>query len=89
MGKGQNVKNHFVKSLKKNIESLEVDWLIRTSKVFFLIDQNVERSERRKEHRKSNLSDFQILTTYGVSTYGILASILNLKKSFLTCLNLT
>jgi adenylyl- and sulfurtransferase ThiI len=25
MGKGQNVKNHFVKSLKKNIESLKVD----------------------------------------------------------------
>ena len=24
-GKGQNVENHFVKSLKKNIESLKVD----------------------------------------------------------------
>jgi DNA/RNA-binding domain of Phe-tRNA-synthetase-like protein len=39
------------------------------SKVFFLIDQNNERSERqkslcrksKKEHRKSNLSDFQIV----------------------------
>jgi hypothetical protein len=69
MGKGQNVKNHFVESLKKNIESLKVDWSIRTSKVFFLIDQNVERSERqkslcqksKKEHRKTNLSDFQIV----------------------------
>ncbi len=52
-GKGQNVKNHFVESLKKNIESLKVDGLIRTSKVFLKlirtskvtkieVDQNVE-----------------------------------------------
>jgi hypothetical protein len=48
MGKGQNVKNHFVESLKKNIESLKVDWLIRTSKVFFLIDQNVKNQNVKK-----------------------------------------
>jgi hypothetical protein len=34
LGKGQNVENHFVENLKKNIESLKVDWLIRTLKLF-------------------------------------------------------
>ncbi len=42
LGKGQNVENHFVESLKKNIESL-----------ICLI--------------------FKLSTTYGVSTYGVLA----------------
>ncbi len=44
MGKGQNVENHFVKSQKKNIESLK-----------FEKDQNVERSERRKFEKDQNV----------------------------------
>ena len=66
----------------QNIESLIN--LIRTSKV--------KRSERQKYFQ--NVESlicliFKLSTTYGISTYGILASILNLKKTFLTCLNLT
>ncbi len=68
-GKGQNVKNHFVESLKKEHWKSK-SWLIdQNVESIFLIDQNVERSERwkslrrksKKEHRKSNLSDFQIV----------------------------
>ena len=82
-GKGQNVENHFVESQKKNIESLKVDWKCET-------DQNIKSQIRlltfwtfltpyvKSECQKSNLSDFQISTTYGISTYGVLASILNL-----------
>ncbi len=62
-GKGQNVKNHFIESQKKNIESQKVDWLIRTSKVFFEIDQNVERSERQKFEKDQNVeSQIRLLT---------------------------
>ncbi len=53
MGKGQNVKNHFIESQKKNIESPKRTSKIRTSKVFLKlirsskvtkieVDQNVE-----------------------------------------------
>ena len=62
-------------SKDQNIESLIN--LIRTSKV--------KRSERRKyfQNVKSLIClIFKLSTTYGVSTYGVLASILNLKKPF-------
>ena len=41
MGKGQNVENHFIESLKKNIKSLKfekdqnIESIFRTSKVFW------------------------------------------------------
>ena len=53
MGKGQNVENHFVKSQKKNIESLK----FRTSKVK-LDFRRSESSERRKIRTMT--------TTYGI-----------------------
>ena len=53
MGKGQNVENHFVKSQKKNIESLK-----------FEKDQNVERSERRKFEKDQNLKSQRRLSTF-------------------------
>ncbi len=74
MGGGRDVEN-------QNIEGSE-------RQKYFQDDQNVERSVKNQNVEnqnvkknvesqkltigKSNLSDFQILTTYGVSTYGIL-----------------
>jgi hypothetical protein len=57
-GKGQNVKNHFIESQKKNIESLK----FRTSKVKlnFRRSDLIRTSKVFSERRKSNLSDFQI-----------------------------
>ena len=68
-GKGQNVGNHFIKSQKKEH---------RKSKIW-------KRSERRKyfQNVKSLVClIFKLSTTYGISTYGVLTSILNLKKPF-------
>jgi hypothetical protein len=44
-GKGQNVKNHFVESQKKNIESLKVDQNIES---IFKVDQNVESDKNHQ-----------------------------------------
>ena len=58
-GKGQNVENHFIKSQKKNIESLK----FRTSKVKLNFSHSdlIRTLKVFSERRKSNLSDFQIV----------------------------
>ncbi len=80
MGKGQNVKNHFIKSQKKNIESQKRTSKIRTSKVFLKlirsskvtkieVDQNVESDN----NHQLDLFDFwrfdQINETFDVLTF--------------------
>ncbi len=49
-GKGQNVENHFVESLKKNIESQKVHCLIRTSKVFIKLIRTSKVTKMEDDH---------------------------------------
>ena len=84
MGKGQNYKFHNVKNQKEHQkswrQSLHRKWLlscfwvdhnygITTSKMALELITTSKRMKRTS--KRSVLSDFHILTTYGVSTYGI------------------
>ena len=50
VGKGQNVKNHFVESLKKNIKSQKVHCLIKTSKVFIKLIRTSKVTKMEDDH---------------------------------------
>ena len=84
--KGQNVKSQNVESQKEHKKfekDQDVKSQIRLSMFWSDWKSNFKGKllmfwfylwhQKRSECWKSNLSDFQILTTYGISTYGILA----------------
>jgi hypothetical protein len=53
-----------------------VDHYIKIDKDHYYKNQNIEKNVKRTS-KISVLSDFHILTTYGVSTYGVLAKKIN------------
>jgi hypothetical protein len=74
------LRHHYIKN------GFLVDHYIKIDKDHHYKNQNVEKNVKRTS-KVSFLSDFHILTTYGVSTYGILAK-KNFKLSNLTQPNL-
>jgi len=58
------LRHHYIKN------GFLVDHYIKIDKDHYYKNQNVEKNVKRKS-KVSVLSDFHILTTYGVSTYGI------------------